>query len=102
MKLSALDEQGKPVDFFFMYKVPQLRAGAVTRGPAREVDTDKTTGYEYVYYDAHMDPDNRKLAKKKVDANKKNVGNWQSPFVINGGKGALNLTLDSVFKNFKN
>jgi deoxyribonuclease-2 len=84
-----------------MYKIPQLRSGAVTRGPEGEVDTDKTTGYEYVYYDAHLDPDNQKLAKHKTDANKKTVGKWQSPFVINGGKGALNLTLDSVFKFFK-
>jgi len=83
MKISALDEKGKPVDWWFIYKVPQLNAGA---------GTDKVTGYEYVYYDstidANPDPQKRVVAK--------------SANVLNGGKGALNLTLDSVFKNFKN
>jgi deoxyribonuclease-2 len=101
MKLSALDEQGKPVDWWFIYKVPELRSGEVTRSQAGEIDTDKTTGYEYVYFDPNMDPNNTKLPSKKVEANKGNVGKWQSDFVINEGKGALNLTLDSVFKKSK-
>jgi deoxyribonuclease-2 len=42
MQVTALDEADKKVDWFFIYKVPQLSAGATT---------DKTTGYEYVYYD---------------------------------------------------
>jgi deoxyribonuclease-2 len=46
MKVSALDENGKPVDWWFMYKVPQLSAGA---------GTDNATGYEYVYYDSAID-----------------------------------------------
>jgi deoxyribonuclease II len=83
MKISALDEKGKPVDWWFMYKVPQLGPG---------LGTDKATGYEYVYYDSTID--------KNPDIHKRLVA--KSPNVIDQGKGALNLTLDSVFKNFKN
>ncbi len=36
MQVAALDEADKTVDWFFIYKVPQLLAGATT---------DKTTGY---------------------------------------------------------
>ena len=83
MEISALDENNKPVDWWFIYKVPQLGAGA---------GTDATTGYEYVYYDATID--------KNPDRKERIVA--KSPNVLNGGKGALNFTLDSVFKNFKN
>ncbi len=83
MNISALDEDGKPVDWWFIYKVPQLNPGA---------GTDKATGYEYVYYDATIDAN--------PDIHKRNVA--RSPNVLNGGEGALNLTLDSVFKNFEN
>ncbi len=81
MKVTALDEQGRPVDWWFIYKVPQLNPGA---------GTDKTTGYEYVYYDATIDAGD-KAGRKVV----------KSPFLLNGGKGALNATLDLVFRNFK-
>jgi deoxyribonuclease-2 len=74
MNISALNETGKPVDFWFIYKVPQLSAGAAN---------DSATGYEYVYYD----PTVTKNAQ------------YKSPNLINQGKGALNLTLDSVFTN---
>jgi deoxyribonuclease II len=79
MKVSALDESGKPVDWFFLYKVPQLAGGA---------NTDTTTGYEYIYYDATIDalPINQRVITR-------------SPNVLNSNKGALNLTLDSVFNN---
>src|SRR5258708_6451229 len=83
MKISALDENGKPVDWWFIYKVPQLNAGT---------GTDAATGYEYVYYDSTIDGNK--------DRNQRNV--IKSPNTLDGGKGALNLTLDSVFKNFKN
>ena len=71
MNVSALDENGRPVDWWFIYKVPQLSAGA---------NNDSATGYEYVYYDPSL---------PKVD---------KSPYVLNQDQGALNLTLDSVFK----
>ena len=45
-----------------------------------------------VYYDATIDANS--------DLTKRNV--MKSANVLNGGKGALNFTLDSVFKNFKN
>ena len=82
MKISALDESGTPVDWWFIYKVPELG-----KGP----NNDAATGYEYVYYDSKIDknpPATRVVAK--------------SPYVLNSDQGALNLTLDSVFKNFKN
>lgn len=81
MNVSALDENGKPVDWWFIYKVPHLGAGA---------GTDEATGYEYVYYDATIDAN--------PDPRKRNV--VKSPNVLNEGKGALNSTLDSVFKYF--
>src|ERR1041384_5821219 len=83
MNVTALDEGGKPVDWWFIYKVPQLGAGA---------GTDAATGYEYVYYDASIDA--------HPDPRKRNVA--KSPNVLNSNKGALNLTLDSDFKKFKN
>jgi hypothetical protein len=45
MQVTALDEADKKVDWPFIYKVPQLSAGATT---------DKTKGYEYVYYDSSI------------------------------------------------
>jgi deoxyribonuclease-2 len=72
MNLSAIDETGAPVDWWFAYKVPKL---------TRDASTPSTTGYEYVYYD-------RKVGK---------LG--RSPNKINEGKGAINLTLNSVFSN---
>ena len=47
MQITALDEGNKRVDWFFIYRVPQFSAGA---------NTDKTTGYEYFYYDPFIDP----------------------------------------------
>src|SRR6266446_4662718 len=78
MNVSALDENGSPVDWWFIYKVPQLSPG---------LGRDKATGYEYVYYDASIDANADKKLRKVS----------KSPNVIDGGKGALNLTLDSVF-----
>lgn len=70
MTLSALDESGTPVDWWFAYKVPML---------TRDASTVSATGYEYVYYDA-------------------NVGKVvQSPNLLTDGKGALDLTLASIF-----
>src|SRR6266550_546595 len=80
MKISALDEAGNPVDWWFIYKVPKLSAGAAS---------DPATGYEYVYYDSAIDAQPDKLARRVS----------LSPFKIDQGKGALNLTLDSVFKH---
>jgi deoxyribonuclease-2 len=80
MEITALDEAGKTVDWFFIYKVPQLAAGATT---------DKTTGYEYAYYDSSID-------QQKTVSNR-NI--QKSPYVLNSDQGALNKTLDSVFNN---
>ena len=44
MTISALDESGKAVDWWFIYKVPKL---------TQDADSDSATGYEYVYFDAN-------------------------------------------------
>ena len=68
--ISALDENGRAVDWWFVYKVPKLRAHDAEGA---------TTGYEYVYYDA-------------------GVGEvTKSPNLLNDGKGALDLTLRAIF-----
>ena len=70
MKISPLDENGKPVDWWFAYKVPKL---------AKEATSPSATGYEYVYYDP-------------------NIGEVvKSPNLLTSGKGALDLTLRTVF-----
>lgn len=69
MALSALSEDGLARDWWFIYKVPQLNAGA---------GNDQATGFEYVYYDPILD---------KVE---------KSAYLLNGGQGALNKTLDSI------
>ncbi|HWB93956.1 MAG TPA: deoxyribonuclease II family protein [Puia sp.] len=50
-----------------------------------------STGYEYIYYDSAIDGN--------PDGRQRNV--VRSPYTLNSGKGALNLTLDSVFSHFK-
>jgi deoxyribonuclease-2 len=72
MEICALDENGKSVDWWFAYKVPKL---------GKEESNPPTTGYEYVYFDP-------------------NVGKVvQSPNLLTDGKGALDLTISSVFSN---
>jgi len=83
MNISALDESGNQVDWWFIYKVPQLGSG---------VGENSATGYEYVYYDSTIDASD--------DPRSRNVA--KSPYLLNSDKGALNQTLDLVFKNFKN
>jgi len=68
--VSALDESGQPVDWWFAYKVPKL---------GKSADSPTTTGYEYIYYDSKI--------KKVV----------KSPNLLTDGKGALDLTLKSIF-----
>jgi deoxyribonuclease II len=51
-------------------------------------NSDKATGYEYVYYDSTIDK--LPLAQRFVT---------KSPYLVNRDKGALNLTLDSVFND---
>jgi len=72
MKLSAIDDNGKPVDWWFMYKVPKL---------TKDAETSSAVGYEYIYYD----PAINEIVK--------------SPDLLTDGKGALDLTLKSVFDN---
>lgn len=74
MDIQALDEAGKPVDWWFIYKVPKL----TRRSTTGEVVT--STGYEYVYYDPTQD----RIAP--------------SDLLLDHGKGALNDTLNAVFR----
>ena len=68
--ISALDESGMPVDWWFAYKVPKL---------SKEATAPSATGYEYMYYDPQI--------KKVV----------QSPNLLTDGKGALDLSLKAIF-----
>lgn len=68
--ISPLDESGNPVDWWFAYKVPKL--GKTPNEPS-------ATGYEYLYYDP--------IIQKVV----------QSPNLLTDGKGALDLTLKTIF-----
>lgn len=72
MNISARDENGKPVDWWFIYKIPKL---------TQDADNPSTTGYEYIYYDPNID----KVVK--------------SPNILTQDKGALDLTLDALFAN---
>lgn len=74
MAISALDENGKAVDWWFAYKVPEM-SGA---GPAA------AKGYEYAYYDSSVG----KIVR--------------SPYLLSVDKGALDVTLDSIFNNPSN
>jgi deoxyribonuclease-2 len=72
MNLSPLNEAGKPVDWWFMYKVPRLKAaGAIVAA----------TGFEYAYYDSTSSEITR------------------SPYTLDSDNGALFHTLDSLFAN---
>ncbi|HUN56123.1 MAG TPA: deoxyribonuclease II family protein [Smithella sp.] len=75
MKISALNEKGQSVDYWFIYKVPKLTDTKDNKGK------NTASGYEYLYYD----PVVGKAAKS--DNN------------LRQDKGALHFTLDSVFKN---
>lgn len=77
MKISALDENGKPVDWWFAYKVPKL-VEANTAGPTGTVTS--AIGYEYVYYDPTVG---------KIDMSK---------YLLSEDNGAIDLTLNSIFK----
>jgi deoxyribonuclease-2 len=70
MNISPLDENGKAVDWWFAYKVPKL---------AKSASSPTATGYEYIYYDPNV-------AEVVKSAN-----------LLTDGKGALDLTLKSVF-----
>jgi deoxyribonuclease-2 len=71
MHISALDENGKPTDWWFLYKVPKM---------TKDAQTDSASGYEYVYFDDKAEAVTR------------------SPNKLKDGNGALDLTLASLFK----
>lgn len=69
MTISALDENGNPVDWWFAYKVPEMSGPPATKG------------YEYIYYDPNV---------AKVVT---------SPYLLTADKGALDATLDAIYNN---
>ena len=73
MNIAPLNEAGKPVDWWFLYKVPKLIEKSNTDAKL------SATGFEYVYFDA---------VQNKVTF---------SPNQLNDGKGALDLTLNAIF-----
>lgn len=75
MQISALDENGNPVDWWFLYKVPKLKEQP--DGGAAIV----AAGYEYVYFDPHTDK------------------TQYSPHQLGDGESALDLTLNAVFQS---
>ncbi|HZJ62776.1 MAG TPA: deoxyribonuclease II family protein [Kofleriaceae bacterium] len=60
MALSALDDDGKPVDWWFMYKVAG-ESTTSTGAKAPVLDGKRVTGLEYIYFDASA-PRGSKLA----------------------------------------
>jgi len=75
MTLSPLNDDGKPVDWWFLYKLPKLTASATT---------EAARGYEYLYFDSAM-------AGAPAPALVK------SPYTLDADHGALFNTLDQLF-----
>src|SRR5438045_3291340 len=63
MKISALDEGGNPVDWWFIYKVPKLSAGA-----ASDASQEPTPEYGQTYFCVSLDiAAASKLAAQMID-----------------------------------
>jgi deoxyribonuclease-2 len=76
LNLAAMDDQGKPVDWYFMYKVPSK---SVTS------DDSKADGTEYIYYDANFTKGEKLIL---------------SPHSIaDANHGALSNTLNQLYRN---
>lgn len=71
-QITALDEAGKPVDWWFAYKVPKL---------TKDAESDSATGYEYAYFD----PSYPELV--------------QSPHLLTDEAGAVKATLAALFSD---
>lgn len=79
MSLSALNETGQPVDWWFIYKVPKLDAIQ---------DSDACSGYEYVYYDSEIDSSTSVRDRKVTKSDRR----------LDGDDGAMAKTLKSVLE----
>ena len=75
MTLSPLNEDGQPVDWWFLYKLPKLTASDTT---------DAARGYEYLYFDSTI-----AVAEKPAFV--------KSNFTLDADNGALFHTLDQLF-----
>jgi deoxyribonuclease-2 len=74
MNLSARDENGKGVDWWFIYKVPKLGSGIS--------DSESASGYEYVYCDSEIDRSGGEIDR--------------SPDVLGDRKGAFSPSIRAV------
>ena len=74
--VSAMDDNGKPVDWWFMYKVA---------GKSKTSDGSKATGEEYVYFDSN------KQAGEKLHLSPNSIGD--------ANKGAMSNTLNQIYNN---
>ena len=78
MSLSAINDNGKPVDWWFIYKLPDNATSPLGVEPKSK----KTSGYEYLYYDADS---TTPLAL--------------SPNTLDSNTGALFDTLNQLYSN---
>lgn len=73
--LNAIDESGKPVDWWFIYKLPRD-----ARSPTKSSSTKPSMGFEYLYFDS-----------------KSKGGLTRSAQLLNGKGGALYNTLKQLY-----
>ncbi|HTQ87330.1 MAG TPA: deoxyribonuclease II family protein [Candidatus Solibacter sp.] len=93
MNLSAISDQGKPVDWWFMYKIS---------GKATRASGGKALGTEYVYFDADA-PSSAKLALSASRVDMKNAGALANTLnQIYSAKGAEAQHLGWFFYNDEN
>jgi deoxyribonuclease-2 len=76
LQLSAMDDTGKPVDWWFIYKIP---------GKSTASDKSKPTGTEFVYFDSS----GKKTEKLTLSPN----------LIGDASKGAVSATLNQIYNN---
>jgi deoxyribonuclease II len=91
--LSALNESGKPVDWWFMYKVSSHSESATAQ---------KATGGEYVYFDADGAKKNAKLALSPDRVDKNQGALFNTLNVLYGPAAKANKQLGFFFYNDEN
>jgi deoxyribonuclease II len=99
MQLSAIDDQGRPVDWWFMYKVAGKSKASDGRSPA-VVDGNVVTGTEYVYFDSNENVQGKlALSRDYVDRDGALPNTLEQLY---GEEGASTLNLGWFFYNDEN